>query len=97
MREHKAAEARQAQAQISPRFEGELVQPKETNVYMTPVKPVYNAQWNGYLTPPITPEGDCYGAPQPGQFVPRRPMTPTPSNENYLQVQPVPYHGYYQQ
>lgn len=97
MREQKAAAAKQAHIPASPPFEGELISTKEASIYMTPVKPSYNTQWNGYMTPPITPEGDCYGVPQQGGYVPRRPITPTPSNNGYLQVQHVPYPGYYHQ
>ena len=64
----------------------------------TPQKHPYGNMVNGYLTPPITPEGECF---QGGnemklyQQVPRCPVTPTPSQNNpYLQPQ-AQYQAYH--
>ncbi|KAJ5041586.1 uncharacterized protein L3040_005166 [Drepanopeziza brunnea f. sp. 'multigermtubi'] len=56
----------------------------------TPQKP-YGATVSGYMTPPITPEGEYFVNGHPA---PRCPVTPTPtSNQPY--VQPQPYHPQY--
>lgn len=54
------------------------------DVYSTPQKPYLNAD-NGYLTPPITPEGEYYNHGQENKdytSVPRCPVTPTPGSAN---------------
>ncbi|TAQ90788.1 hypothetical protein B7494_g845 [Chlorociboria aeruginascens] len=66
------------------------------DIYSTPHKGQYGGNMvNGYLTPPITPEGDYFvnGNDIKGyQQVPRCPVTPTPSQNNpYAQPQ---YHAY---
>jgi hypothetical protein len=61
------------------------------DIYSTPQKQ-YGNMVNGYLTPPITPEGEYFvsGNEIKGyQQVPRCPVTPTPQHQN-------PY-GYQQQ
>jgi hypothetical protein len=69
-------------------------------IYNTPQKPTYHqAVVNGYLTPPITPDGDCHGAAVGGVYqdgAQRRPITPTPCNNNtlYPPQHHVSYHHY---
>jgi hypothetical protein len=56
----------------------------------TPQKP-YGNMVNGYMTPPITPEGDCFisGNDIKGYYqAPRCPVTPTPSSNNPYVPQP---------
>jgi hypothetical protein len=73
----------------------ETTQPKPVSnvdyVYNTPQKVGHGNVINGYLTPPITPEGEYFindsqikGCPEQ----PRRPITPTPPVSNsYVQLQ----------
>lgn len=61
-------------------------------IYNTPQKGPYGVMVNGYLTPPITPEGEFFlnGKDSSGYqtHAPRRPVTPTPSSTNsYVQQQ----------
>jgi len=68
------------------------------DIYSTPQKP-YGNMVNGYLTPPITPEGEYFvsGNEIKGfQRVPRCPVTPTPTNHNpySYQQQQQPYQPY---
>ena len=65
----------------------------------TPQKPFGNMV-NGYLTPPITPEGEYFmpgndTKDYPPHQVPRCPVTPTPTHNNPY-VQQHQYHGGYQ-
>jgi len=69
-------------------------------IYSTPQKSSSNpAMVNGYITPPITPEGDynltmAGGNPYQGH-VPRCPVTPTPAGNNlYPHHQPSQYQHY---
>lgn len=54
---------------------------------------------NGVMTPPITPDGECFNAAGHdirGYQVPRCPVTPTPINNNpYEQQLPQQYHAYH--
>lgn len=98
MREHQAALVRQNTVPASPPME-EVV--KDNNIYSTPVKVVQNSFYqNGYLTPPITPDGDCYGVPQHSNdscgFANRRPITPTPASNYYTHGHQQQYAAYYQ-
>lgn len=56
----------------------------------TPQKPAYGNVANGYITPPITPNGEFFVA---GNQVPRCPVTPTPPG-HYVPQQPQyqPFH-----
>lgn len=61
----------------------------------TPQKQQYDI--NGYMTPPITPEGDCQGGNpyemmKGHQKVPRCPVTPTPIGHNPYVQQTYGYH-----
>jgi hypothetical protein len=66
----------------------------------TPQKPYGNGNIvNGYMTPPITPEGEYFGAANGNEIkgyhhqVPRCPVTPTPQiNNPYNPHQYQPYH-----
>jgi hypothetical protein len=63
----------------------------------TPQK-LYGTMVNGYMTPPITPEGEYFvnGNEIKGYPAPRCPVTPTPSNNHpYLQSQ-TQYQSYQQ-
>ncbi|KAG9241319.1 cyclin-like protein [Calycina marina] len=52
----------------------------------TPQKPnAYGTMAHGYMTPPITPEGECFAQGQDKRYyghVPRCPVTPTPQHHN---------------
>jgi len=74
-------------------------------VYNTPQKAPHGNMVNGYLTPPITPDGMFF---QNGNEVngyqaqqPRRPITPTPSGSNHYahryQHEQQHYQGYHQE
>jgi hypothetical protein len=69
------------------------------NIYNTPQKGAQGVVINGYLTPPITPEGHFYmnGNDAKAYYAqpPRRPMTPTPSN-NDVYSQQQQYQAYHQ-
>ena len=63
----------------------------------TPQKQPYSNMVNGVMTPPITPDGECFnvgGNDIRGYQVPRCPVTPTPTHNNpYLQ--PQQYQAYH--
>lgn len=66
----------------------------------TPQKPYSNGNVvNGYMTPPITPDGECFACPDGNdikgyhQLPPRCPVTPTPQMNPYTQPQYQPYHN----
>ncbi|KAH8682509.1 cyclin-like protein [Xylariales sp. PMI_506] len=72
--------------------------PKAADIYSTPSKghgAVMGAA-DGYMTPPITPDGICFGVADPmNRYVPPRcPVTPSPqpSVTSYPQQQPQPQH-----
>jgi hypothetical protein len=75
-------------APLTPPYE--TAQPKPAAhphyIYNTPQKGAHGVMVNGYLTPPITPEGEFFlnGKVASGcqTQVPRRPVTPTPSTTN---------------
>lgn len=59
----------------------------------TPQKQQYDA--HGYMTPPITPEGDCHGNPYDLNMhhqAPRCPVTPTPMGHGQYIPHPYAYH-----
>lgn len=99
---HQASIARRASPPTPP---CEVAQPKHAPtveyIYNTPQKGAHGLMVNGYLTPPITPEGEYF---LPGNEVkgyqtqmPRRPMTPTPSGSNpYTQQHQQQYHQYHE-
>ncbi len=62
----------------------------------TPQKQAYGSMVNGYMTPPITPEGEFFQGGNEfngyGQ-APRCPVTPTPTHNNLYQQQQ--YHAYH--
>lgn len=96
---HQAAIARRSSPETPP---GDFYQPKavENNdhVYNTPQKPSNNlGMVNGYITPPITPEGDYnLSGNSYHDHVQRRPVTPTPNgNDVYAHHQPSQYHDYH--
>jgi Cyclin, N-terminal domain/Cyclin, C-terminal domain len=63
-------------------------------VYNTPPKAPHGSMINGYLTPPITPDGEYFmnGNQVKGyQELPRRPVTPTPPGNPYVQHQHQDY------
>ncbi|KAI0011973.1 cyclin [Xylariaceae sp. FL0662B] len=76
-----AAIARRAQGPPSPPTEPNLAS-KHTSIYSTPQKGhgAVLGVADGYLTPPITPDGVCFGVADPmNKYVPPRcPVTPTP-------------------
>jgi hypothetical protein len=88
----------------TPPCEQTVLQQKSTNVtygYATPQKVQGMNLVNGYITPPITPEGDCFVPSNDGKGyhqVPRCPVTPTPPGPAPLSsnpyVQPQQYSGY---
>lgn len=58
----------------------------------TPQKQPYGHMMNGYMTPPITPDGDCFQGNH-YQQVPRCPVTPTPiGHQPYVPQQHVSYY-----
>lgn len=77
---------------------------KVTDVYTTPQKGIGHMQGvaDGYMTPPITPDGACFGINGPPkdqyhQIPPRCPVTPTPQaphNSGYA-AQAVAHHQQY--
>ncbi|KAH9892051.1 cyclin [Xylariomycetidae sp. FL2044] len=96
-----AAISRRAQ-QGPPSPPAELAQSnKTTDIYSTPQKG-HGAMMgvaDGYMTPPITPDGVCFGVSDPmNKYVPPRcPVTPTPQAPNmtgYPQHQPQPTNQY---
>lgn len=81
----KAAIARRT-APPTPPCEAALSKPVSSSdyIYNTPQKPAHGVMINGYLTPPITPDGEYFlpgneGKDYPAN-IPPRPITPTPSN-----------------
>ncbi len=82
----------------------EVVQPKPVSnadhVYNTPQKGTQGVMINGYLTPPITPEGEFFlnGNDVKGYAaqVPRRPITPTPSGNTHYAQQHQQHQQHYQ-
>ena len=81
-----AAIARRAEAPPSPPSESTPTN-KSTNVYGTPQKDGLGAMpgvADGYMTPPITPDGACFGQNnsliKDYQVPPRCPVTPTPQS-----------------
>ncbi|KFY10467.1 hypothetical protein V491_07635 [Pseudogymnoascus sp. VKM F-3775] len=84
--EHQAAIARRASPPTPPNDFYAKASDNNDHIYNTPQKPSNNPTMaNGYITPPITPEGDYHlavgnnsyqGHPQ------RRPITPTPVNND---------------
>ncbi|KAL7620706.1 hypothetical protein AAE478_009703 [Parahypoxylon ruwenzoriense] len=80
-----AAIARRAQGPPSPPAESTL-SPKHSSIYSTPQKGhgAVMGVADGYLTPPITPDGVCFGVADPmNKYVPPRcPVTPTPQPPN---------------
>lgn len=63
-------------------------------IYNTPIRPSSDLNIvHGYITPPITPEGDCHlsmGESSYQEHMQRRPITPTPiGNSQYLNHQSV--------
>jgi hypothetical protein len=60
-------------------------------VYNTPQKAPHSGMVHGYPTPPITPDGEFFLNNEMNKAcqvqVPRRPITPTPSNNYYVQPQ----------
>ncbi|KAI4870189.1 cyclin [Hypoxylon rubiginosum] len=97
---HQAAIARRAQAPPSPPAEPALSQ--HTNIYSTPQKGHGAAMGvaDGYLTPPITPDGVGFGVtadPMNKYDASRRPVTPSPqpsSMAGYAQQQTQQYSAY---
>jgi hypothetical protein len=63
----------------------------------TPQKQPYGNMVNGVMTPPITPDGECFNAAGNdirGYQAPRCPATPTPTHNN-LYLQPQQYQAYH--
>jgi hypothetical protein len=59
--------------------------PKQSNIYSTPQKTHVTMSFDGYLTPPITPDGASFMNAQKDSYPlpPRCPVTPTPhQNQN---------------
>ncbi|PFH56354.1 hypothetical protein XA68_16689 [Ophiocordyceps unilateralis] len=79
-----AAAAAAAMASAAQRIANPPTPPveKHADIYSTPHKAhVGPAAFDGYLTPPITPDGACFGNAMPADSYPlpsRCPMTPTP-------------------
>ncbi|KJZ77504.1 hypothetical protein HIM_03228 [Hirsutella minnesotensis 3608] len=86
-----------AQAQrnaIPPSPPAELLA-KHNDIYSTPQKGhVGPAAFDGYLTPPITPDGACFGnnMPRDSYPLPRCPVTPSPQQQQQQQHQHQQHH-----
>ncbi|KAL5876916.1 hypothetical protein ACKVWC_006074 [Pyricularia oryzae] len=68
----------------------------KANIYSTPQKGLGSVPGvaDGYLTPPITPDGQ-YGAPNPHGLPPRCPVTPTPQHQQQQHQQHQQQQRYY--
>lgn len=71
--------------------------PNQDNIYNTPQKVANGVLVNGYLTPPITPEGHLFlngnGLKAYHMPIPVRPLTPTPSsNDPFAEQHYQAYH-----
>ncbi|RFU32542.1 hypothetical protein B7463_g3791, partial [Scytalidium lignicola] len=84
-----AAVHQRRQTPPTPPSEQTLNPPPNPHVYSTPQKGQHGNAGNGYLTPPITPEGEYFIAGNEGNRYqpPRCPVTPSPSNNPYTQPQ----------
>lgn len=77
-----AAIAQAQRAAVPPSPPAEILS-KESNIYSTPHKPHGPNPYEGYLTPPITPDGVNFGnVPKDSYPMPRCPVTPTPQQHH---------------
>ena len=95
-----ALEARRAADPPSP--PAEPLSAKPHNIYSTPQKGhgAVMGVADGYLTPPITPDGACFGAGVPSDsypLPPRCPVTPTPQQHNGYPAQSQLHYQSYSQ